>query len=434
MVIPLLTEADPAEKSEGGLDPLGLEPIADALGTRLVPGVRERQSHPRYLTLIAAGLAICERFQPGEIAKDGVSDAQRVFEWYVVEGLVRSSPDRPRGVPGSQKAASAIDARVPLSAGRYLKTPSVFGFHGVYRLLARTLGVESGGRLGEFGYQLLNVWSREQGLQGFYGTEPGPGTAERDKLFRAVEDGMRRGSTDRSPMWDGWAFFRQHFAPLEPGVAEADTIRYALTQDRTGFREPVWHFLTSVEGQRIWKGADGSEREFHTALRATVDGELGLLLSAISLYEQFCRLCQDAFDDCLYEMSRLRSKVGSVQLARLSSVVRASRELPGLCAELEVRLAVFGQSDRFRVLCTALGTGNSPQEWVERLTSHHRENQRRKPPDGKLPWFERFDDGTLIIRPLYLREQGGRGDNRYVHSYRTASLWSFATDLKAFTR
>jgi len=55
MLTPLLTEADPAETSEGSIDPLGLYSIADALVTRLVPGVRERQKHPRFLTAIAVG-------------------------------------------------------------------------------------------------------------------------------------------------------------------------------------------------------------------------------------------------------------------------------------------------------------------------------------------------------------------------------------------
>lgn len=197
MNVPFLTEMDTAEKSEGGLDPLGLEAIADALGTRLVPGVRERQTHPRYLTTIAVGLAVCEAFDSGRVATDGVSDPRRVFEWYVVQGLVLRFPGRPVGVPGSLKAAKAIDDRVPLSAARYLKTPSVFGFHGIYRLLARTLGVESGERLGEFGYELLNVWSWEQGLTGFYGSNAGPGTQERHKLTRAVEDGLLKSATDR---------------------------------------------------------------------------------------------------------------------------------------------------------------------------------------------------------------------------------------------
>ena len=47
---PLLTEKDEIESGEGGIDPLGTEPFADRLAIKLVPGVRERQRHPRFLT------------------------------------------------------------------------------------------------------------------------------------------------------------------------------------------------------------------------------------------------------------------------------------------------------------------------------------------------------------------------------------------------
>src|SRR6185437_2065548 len=123
---PLLTERDDAEASEGGIDPLGLYAIADSLAVRLVPGVRERQTHPRFLTAIAVSLAVCERFGEETVASDGVTEPWLVFEWYFVEGLVRTAVERANvGLPGSLKAARAIADGVPLSAKRYLKTPSV---------------------------------------------------------------------------------------------------------------------------------------------------------------------------------------------------------------------------------------------------------------------------------------------------------------------
>ena len=53
MLTPFLTEEDPAPSDAGTLDPLGLYAIADALAVRLVPGVRERQKHPRSVTATA---------------------------------------------------------------------------------------------------------------------------------------------------------------------------------------------------------------------------------------------------------------------------------------------------------------------------------------------------------------------------------------------
>jgi len=70
---PLLTEKDDAESSEGGIDPLGTEPLADALAVKLVPGVRERQRHPRFLTAMAVSLEICRDFDEETLATDGIS-------------------------------------------------------------------------------------------------------------------------------------------------------------------------------------------------------------------------------------------------------------------------------------------------------------------------------------------------------------------------
>ena len=158
-MLPLLTEADPRISAEGSIDPLGMYAIADALAVRLIPGVRERQKHPRFLTTMAVSLSLCSEMDEDLIASDGVSEPQQVFEWHVVEGLVRTSEkERLRGVPGQDKAATAIKDRVPISAKRYLKTPSVFGFQGVYRALSRDLEIERADRLGEIGYELLPVW------------------------------------------------------------------------------------------------------------------------------------------------------------------------------------------------------------------------------------------------------------------------------------
>ena len=60
MLLPQLTEFDPAESTEGSIDPLGMYAIADALAMRLVHGVRERQLYPRFLTASAVSLAVCE--------------------------------------------------------------------------------------------------------------------------------------------------------------------------------------------------------------------------------------------------------------------------------------------------------------------------------------------------------------------------------------
>ncbi|HPI98500.1 MAG TPA: hypothetical protein PLV56_07130, partial [Synergistales bacterium] len=89
----------------------------------------------------------------------------------------------------------------------------------------------------------------------------------------------------------------------------------------------------------------------------------------------------------------------------------------------------FNELARFQHLFSPLADTSSPQDWVERLLQHHIRVQQNKPPNGKLPWFDRFDDGSCIIRQGYTRDKGGRGDDSYVHTYRLNSLWTFASDM-----
>ncbi|WCJ59609.1 hypothetical protein NXS98_00390 [Fontisphaera persica] len=415
---------------EGGIDPLGTEALADALAVRLAPGVRERQRHPRFLTAMAVSLVVCQDYDEEALAADRLSPPWLVFEWYVVEGLVRTlDKEKHIGIPGNQKAAKAISEGVPLSSKRYLKTPSIFGFHGVYRQLARTLGVAQGDRLGEVGYELLLVWSKEQHLEGFVGTEAGPGQAFLAQLKEALDAGLKKGATARSPTWAGWEFFSRHLSPYDAGMKEARFISDALLRDDHGFRGEYLEFLISSFGQEIWEKT-GSEKELHQALKSRASPGLRQLLEAILAYEAFCRLCQDAFQDCLCELTRQGAKKVSVKsLAALPAVQRAARIVPASFTEVMSLLEPVDQAARFRDAFGRLGESSTVSEWVERLMEHHRQTQRLKPPHGKNPWFERFDDGTFIIRPEYRTDEHAQDSQEYVHYYRARSLWQFAHDL-----
>lgn len=439
MLMPLLSAKDPAVSAEGTLDPLGLYQIADALGVKLIPGVRERMSHPRFLTLTAVSAAICNDYDDEVLASDGISPPWQVFEWHVVEGLVRCIKDGNRlsGLPGRDKAGRAIAEGVPLSARRYLKTPNVFGFHGVYRLLARELDVEDDGRLSEMGYRLLGIWRDEQDLPGFYESTTGRG-ADLFRFWRgAVDDGLKQGAVDRSPSWQGWQRIADYLGPYGAGPKERRMLATMLVGGEHGFTREVMDFLRSSEGMnayrkvrdsndndRIW-----SERPFHQALRGGSSPSLKELLLAIDAYEVFARLLQDAFDDCLFMLSKTKFRVSVTKLAESKLVRKAAEQVPEQFAVATDILAPVGESPRFIQSFHSVADKASPKDWVQRLLEHHRKVQSAKPPNGKLPWVERFDDGSYMVRPGYLREEGGIGDHSYVHAYRLSSLWSFAEDL-----
>ena len=430
--VPLLSEEDPAVSSEGAIDPLGLYTIADALGSRLAPGVRERQSRPRWLTAIAAGMVLCEDFPEDAVARDEISEPWQVFEWYVVEGLVRTATDGDdlTRLPGLRKARQAVADRVPLSASRYLKAPSVYGFHGVYRTLAREIGLDSAGRLGEHGLRVVETWAEEQGLRGFFGTMSGPGRSVRDQLRAAIADGLKEGAVARKPGWSGWELFRNHFAPANPGPKEAAAIAEGILNDEQGYRGEAMRALQAREREIEWRSS-GDERAFHLSLRETASEPLRRLVDAILAYDAWGRLLTDAFTDCLALMTQTRKRTSPSALARQPNVRRAHDRVAESFEKAYRQLEPFEtETLRFQQSFAELAEKCPVDEWVQRLLGHHERVQRGKPPYGKNAFFARFDDGSAVVRPGYLTHEGGRGDEQYVHQYRTWPLWTFARDLQ----
>jgi len=66
-----------------------------------------------------------------------------VWEWLIVEALIRQTKADTgiRGVPGTLVTRRAVDQYGYVDARSYLKTPRIFGFHGVYKRLAIHLGI-----------------------------------------------------------------------------------------------------------------------------------------------------------------------------------------------------------------------------------------------------------------------------------------------------
>ncbi|MCF7962628.1 MAG: hypothetical protein K9M08_17960 [Pirellula sp.] len=438
MLTPMLSDADPQESAEGSIDPLGIYPMADILASRLVPGVRERQRHPRFLTIVAASLSLCSDFEDETVASDGVSEPWQVFEWYVIEGLTRATSDSKllRGLPGRDKADKARADDVPLSERRYLKNARTFGFHGIYRALAREIGIETSDRLGEAGFAILKAWEKEQGLQGFSGIGDGPGRSERQRVIDGISDGLNAGATARKT----WGkFFAEHFGIYQAGELESERIRLALiaSEDHTatnGFRGEIFQTLTSSKGQLFWmeqrESEDPSERKFHEWMMESASSSLVVLLTAIGAYERFCRYLQTALDECLAYMAHHTQRIKLQELADLRGVKTAAKILPTIFPETIDALSAEGLDSRFSITFDRFSETMDPMSWIEGLLEFHVKVQRGKPPAGKMPWFDRFDDGTYLIRPGYVREYQPRHDDAYVHAYRTHSLWSFAHDLK----
>lgn len=428
--LPFLSEYDIEELSEGSLDPLGLYLIADRLAIKLIPGFRERMRHPRFLTAIAVGAHVCSIYDEDVLASDNVTPPYLVYEWQIVQALAyhfKESSDS-IGLPGVNKAMNAYKSNQVLSTARYLKTPNVFGFNGVYRTLARDINLVNEIGLGETGDKLLRIWEKEQGLEGFYSSDHGPGNRLLSDLRSAVAEGLKSGTASKGWYWGTNKIISEHLAPYQIGTREGKAMMDAFLNESKPIRKEVFNFLISAEGQSSWKRSK-SEKEFHDELHKVASPELKMLLVAIKNYEYFARLLQNVFDDLLFHLSGTGSSYLS-DLIKLESVERAWKEIPLIFNLVSEKLSQIDPSIQFEQSFNLFSESCPIGDWLERLIEHHFNIQRIKSSQGKRPWIEKADGGRLLLYPIYLRDKGPTNENEYVHYYRTIPMWSFLKDLK----
>lgn len=432
LLLPFQTAFDPPQQSEGSLDPLGLYSVADALGVQLAPGVRERQSKPRYLTLALVGALICQDLEEGPDPRR--PPAWLAYEWLVVMALVRQlrGTSGLHGIPGRDKVGDCLARNEPVCASNYLKTPSVFGFHGIYKVFGVKAGLFSADlQTLDAGRRVLRAWEADQALAGFI-DRYGQAGHMRQQIRRAVQAGLD--SRQMVPPAAGIsAWIAKHLNPHVIGRGERDALWGALTAtDR--LRGEYAELLTTPQGQLDWRAADGSEAAFHGTLRGRTTPQMSLLLQAIAAFERLARLLVDAFDEARWRMTG-SGLVDADWLAQGACMQQAAQQTP---AALKAALDALREVDRDACLrlesaLASVCEPQSPQSFAIQLLAHHERVQRRKPPNGKRSWFDTFTDGRIGVRGDYENTTFAAREGRYVHAYRTLPLWSFARDLGRVT-
>jgi len=428
-ILPFLSQFDPPLQAEGSLDPLGLYSIADALGVRLAPGVRERQSKPRYLTLALVGMAAC-----GD-AVVAAGEAKRlpawmVYEWLVVEALMRRAEGGVlSGIPGRDKVLSTIAANDVVCMRTYLKTPTVFGFHGVYRVLGLKAGIFDGeGHPLDHGYRVLSAWQEDQGMAGFLEGQ-GPGRELRLAIERSVASSIQAGYA-KDPGSATRKLIAEHLNPHEPGLKERNALWTALTHNDV-LRGEYAALLVTTEGQAAWQQADGSEAGYHQWLEPHVSLPMQQLLKSIRTYERLSRLLTDAFEEARWRMTEARGPVDAAWLSQGTAMREAALHGTEAFMDAVYELGEVDPALRLRAEKALAWVGETQDAagFAEQLLEHHARVQRAKPPNGKRAWFDVFGDGRVAIRPGYTLGEFESRSDRYVHAYRTKPIWSFARDL-----
>ena len=272
------------------MDPLGLYQIADQLATQLVPAVRERMQRVRFLTAIAIGALVTEGVELD--VRQSETPAFLVWEWLVVEAFIRELGDDPGmwGVPGTLVTRQALAQYGYLDHRSYLKTPRIFGFHGVYKRLAIRGGLVDVhmGSCGD-GERLVDAWARDAGHGSLEGCRP-----ILAKWKAAVQRSIDQTPARTRPAWNkaDWAELAAALTPHRPKSREKRFLRELLNASDEHSLGALPHIWTLQEG---FTNEDYTEEVLHVRLERAAP-IYSVLLNAIRDYEAFCRSLQDAFD------------------------------------------------------------------------------------------------------------------------------------------
>ncbi len=428
---PFLTSYDPPGTSEGTLDPLGLYQIADQLAVQLVPAVRERMQRIRFLTAMAVGAMVTEGVEDDPRQRD--SSPYLVWEWLIVEALFREMGDDAgtRGVPGTLVTRRALDQHGYLDARSYLKTPRIFGFHGVYKRLATHLGiVDVHLGPGPNAEGLVDAWSRGLGLGGLDGAKP-----RLSRWSAAVRRSLSEAPPRTKPSWSSecWAELAAAFAPSTCKVREKRYLRdllHAVDDRRMGALPAIWQLQSEF-------GADDFQEELLHDRLGKREPSYQPLLDGIRAYEAFARSLQDAFDVLRAEAAQFDAQGFAV---------------PGIATNQDFKRSVQGLHERFEAAYRALGevaiTSISLQNLFANrfaafaesmdagacalaLCSHHETVQQDKSAEGKRPWFNRLGPNRIYIRQGKPFREPRRDilPGRYLHAYRGLPIRRFYFDL-----
>lgn len=428
MALPLFSLPDPKTAEEGGLDPLGLASVAERLAGTMVPGLAQRMARPRFVSLMCLGAVTSLDLEL--VAPDGTTP-DIAFEWHAVLALAQVQ-DELRRVPGIAKARAALADHAPMTSRGYLKGPKIFGFHGVYKTFATSIGVlDDDLRLRWPGEQLVSAIERGADLPGFLaGDERAAGGRLRKRLRELILEALK--TQQASPLRNGPVFeaLAGRLRPDRMTKPEAAFYRERIADPSAGTRGEVFHLLDTEEA-RAFLGRT-SERQFLRWLQGRASEPLRHTLIAIEGLEALAKPLQDAFDWIRFLSSDnpaapVTARDFAARAGHLATVVRrAADALPSAivhyarAAELDGVLAHFAATD-------------TPEKLFDDVLSRHEAAQKRKPPNGKRSWFERTPDGGAVVRPMYRVSDPPVEADAGVHLYRTGSVMSFLADLQGAT-
>lgn len=405
LTLPQYSTFDPKGRGEGSLDPLGLGAISERLAKRLAPAVTNRMNQPHWLTAIAVGALACDGLDDVP-PLDRVTTPSVAFEWLVLEAFVRRQEGAamPLRIPGVQKARDTVVARGGrLSHRTYLKSASVFGFHGIYRPFAVNVGVLTDKlHFGAEAVSLARAWENDVGLPGFVDQIPGSdGAWVRKEIRNAVGNALTHGELTVGKSQQIFGYLSRALLPdVEPPM------RWPVVRER--LRALVFdpsmaettcellHLLLEsglpLEAMR----AQSMEAEALARVRRGASRDLGALIDAVVAFENLAAPLTAMFNAVRGISSASPARpVHYADVMHRADYVTAASVLTARYERLQACVAGEREPDAFatslRLIIETRGA-----EQFEALMARHAAVQRNK--GDKPEWFDHFPQGWIVRR------------------------------------
>ena len=418
--MPSLTAYDPPVAGEGSLDPMGLGGLSERLANKMIPSFRARMQRFRFLTAMAVSATSCSDLVDHD-SSDGRTTWPVAFEWLLIEAFVRRKIPTP-GVPGALKTKTVVARGERLSAGTYLKGPNVFGFHGVYKPLAVSLGIVTPDLApGTNCAALTQAWERAHGLDGFTDGRPGtPGNRLRRRIRAEVAESLRRGRCATKTGSSVFGDLGQALDPAGTSPQESSVLRRLLQEADEADQAEIARLIDGLE----------YDTEEQALERLTEISSPGLRDNALAVltYERFARPLNLVFRNLCYLSTALSDQPLLIEnLDEVDTdIATAAASLPDLLARALDQLP----PEDAALLDTRFGTFSQTATTSATATNVLEHHSRVQTAKGTQSWFE-TDKGGVFVRVPYMTHHRLSVDGAFVHPIRIRAVSSFLEDCDA---
>jgi len=264
-------------------------------------------------------------------------------------------------------------------------------------------------------------------MASFRAGHEGPGAALREKLRRAVEQGMQVARTVPLPggLYEQLALLVD---PLGAGRGEAQLLTSMLCRPK---KEPEMaaELVDAIKNGKAVVGR-GDEPEFLRRTSRHASEALKLRLNAIDAYESLCRPITDAFDGIrLLSTEHGRAPIGPPNFADYARKGKLVQRVQEGVARMRTDPVLLEWDEGMRPLVDGFAPVTDTDSLFRAVLDHHEKAQADKPPHGKRPWIDTLPRGQISVRATYALDEVGTPPE-YVHDYRTTSLSLFLRDLR----